>query len=220
MIAKVVSMFGITVTTLALCACNSAPAAKELQGPVTQMRVRLRCEQRATVFECRAIAFDEGATMPLQDGDITDRVRWTADTHAVVVQGGRVLADRGGTATVTASWIDAPGAPSASVMVVADARSGDTRQAYVFEGEVRQFPSAEAIAGANVSLISEAGIAQSVTTPSHGDAQGRFRFLAVPEGTYHLRAVHDGYSATEVRVVIPGDMPRTITLLPEPRSRS
>ena len=37
---------------------------------------------------------------------------------------------------------------------------------------------------------------------------------------YHLRAVHDGFRATEVRVVIPDDMPRTITLLPEPRSRS
>ena len=176
-------MFGIAVATLTACACNSAPAAKELQTPVINVRVRVRCEPQATALECRAVAVDEGATTSLQDTDVTDRVRWTADTHAVVVQGGRVLADRGGTATVTAAWIDGPGAPSASVTVVADAHSGDTRQAYVFEGEVRQFPSAEAIAGANVSLISEAGIAQSVTTPSHGDAQGRFRFLAVPGGT-------------------------------------
>lgn len=206
MTLKVVSLFVSVIIALASCACNSAPTAKEVQGLTTPVSLRIRCEPQATMLECRAYV----------DEAITDRVRWTADTHAVAVQDGNIRADLGGTATVTASLLDVPGSPSASVMVVADAQSGDTRQAYVFEGEVRRFPWADAIAGAHVSLISETGIARSVTTPSHGDAQGRFRFTAVPTGTYRLRAVRDGYRVNEMRVVVPDDMPRTITLLAEP----
>lgn len=209
MTLKVVSLFGSFIVTLASCACNSAPAAKEVQTATTPLSLRIRCEPQPTMLECRAFA----------DETFTDRVRWTADTHAVSVQDGDIRADVGGSATVTASLIDVPGAPSASVMVIADAHSGETRQAYVFEGEVRRFPSAEAavISGAHVSLISESGVARSVTTPSQGDAKGRFRFTAVLGGTYRLRAVSDGYRVNEMRVVIPGDMPRTITLLAEPQ---
>ena len=219
MTVKVVSMFGIVVATVAISACNSAAAAQELQAPASQVSVRIRCEPQSAILECRAFS-DEVPTALAGVADITDRVRWTSDTHAVVVQGGNVRAGLGGSATVTASLVDVAGSPSASVMVVADARSGDARQAYVFEGEVRRFPSAEAIAGAHVSLISETGIARSVTTPSHGDAQGRFRFIAVAAGTYRLRAVSDGYRVNEMRVVVPDDLPRTITLLPEPRNQS
>jgi Carboxypeptidase regulatory-like domain len=216
---KVFSISCITISALASAACNSAPAAKEFLAPATKVSMRLLCEEQKTTLECRAFADD--VTTALGGGnDVTARVRWAADTHAVVVQDGNVRAGAGGMATVTASLIDVPGTPSASVMVVADAHSGDTRQLYVFEGEVRRFPSAEAIPGAQVSLISETGIARSVTTPSIGDAQGRFRFNAVAAGAYRLRAVSDGYRVNEMRVVVPGDMPRTITLLPEPRTRS
>jgi len=151
--------------------------------------------------------------------DVTDQVRWTADTSAVIVEEGRIRPDSGGVATVSAMLMGVAGSPSGSIAVIADARTGETRQAYVLEGQVRQFPSAEGIGGAFVSLISEGGIAQSVTTGSHGESPGQFRFIAVARGTYQLRAVHDGFRATEIRVVVPDDMPRTVTLLPEPRSR-
>ena len=216
MTVKVFSMFGIVIGTLAIGACNSASAAKEFQTPASQVTVRIRCEPQSMMLECRAFAYDV-ATALGGVSDVTDRARWTTDTRAVVVENGKVRAEAGGTATVTASLIDVPGSPSGWVMVVADARSGDTRQAYVFEGEVRRFPSAEVIAGAHVSLISETGIARSVTTASHGDAQGRFRFIAVAAGAYRLRVVSDGYRVNDMRVVVPDDMPRMITLLPEPR---
>lgn len=208
MTLKVVSLFCSCIVTLASCACNSAPAAKEVQTPTTPVSLRIRCAAQSTRLECRAYA----------DEVFTDRVRWTADTHAVSVQDGDIRADAGGPATVTASLIDAPGSPSASVMVVADAHSGETRQAYVFEGEVRRFPSAEheVIADAHVSLISETGVARSVTTPSQGDTKGRFRFTVLG-GQYRLRAVRDGYRVNEMRVIVPDDMPRTITLLAEPQ---
>ena len=219
MTLKVVSMFGSVVAALTICSCNSVPVAKELQAPASQVSVRLRCEQQSTMLGCRAFA-DEVATALGGPADVTDRVRWTVDSQAVVVHDGNIRAGAGGAATVTASLVDVAGSPSATVMVVADAHSGETRQLYVFEGEVRRFPSAEAIAGAHVSLISETGVARSVTTPSHGDAQGRFRFIAVAAGTYRLRAVSDGYRVNEMRVVVPDDLPRTITLLPEPRNQS
>ena len=219
MTLKVVSLFGVVMITLVMSACNSARGSKELQAATSQVSVRVRCEAQLTVLECRA--FSDDVTLALATGgDITDRVRWTADTRAVVVRDGKVRADAGGTATVTASLADLPGAPSASVTVVADAASGDTRQVYVFEGEVRPFPAADAIAGAQVSLISDAGVARSVTTASHGEGRGRFRFTAVPRGAYRLRVVSDGYRVNEMRVVVPDDMPRTITLLAEPRSQS
>ena len=198
--------------------CNSSPSAVQSNAPATrtQTHVRLRCEQHATLLECRALASDDGSS---ETSDVTDRVQWTADTSAVIVEQGRIRPDSGGVATVSAMLMGAAGSPSGSVAVIADARTGETRQAYVLEGQVRQFPSAEGIGGAFVSLISEGGIAQSVTTGSHGESPGQFRFIAVARGTYQLRAVHDGFRATEIRVVVPDDMPRTVTLLPEPRSR-
>jgi hypothetical protein len=214
MLVKVVSLFAVVITTLGTSACNSARPATQSPASVSQARVRLRCEQQLLILECRAFA-DEATA--IENSDITERVRWTSDTRAVIVDGGRIRSQEGGAATVTATMGDVSGSPSASVMVVADARSGQARRAYVMQGEVRRFPSAEGIGGASVSLISEGGAAQSVTTSTHGDGQGHFRFTAVTGGTYHLRAVHDGYRATELRVVVPDDMPRTITLLPEPQ---
>src|SRR5690349_5068665 len=121
MTLKVVSLLGSCIVTLASGACNSAPRVKELQAATTPVSLRIRCQPQSASLECRAYA----------DETFTERVRWTTDTHAVVVEEGNIRADVGGTATVTASLIDAPS--SASVMVVADARSGETRQAYVFE---------------------------------------------------------------------------------------
>lgn len=214
MLVKVVSMVAVVITTLGNSACNSARPATQSPVSISQTRVRLGCEQQLLILECRAFA-DDATTV--ENSDITERVRWTSDTNAVVVEGGRIRAQEGGAATVTATIGDVSGSPSASVMVVADARSGQTRRGYVLQGDVRRFPSAEGIGGASVSLISEGGAAQSVTTSSHGDGQGHFRFTAVGGGTYHLRAVHDGYRPTELRVMVPDDMPRTITLLPEPQ---
>jgi len=216
MLVKVVSMVAVVITTLGTCACNYARPATQTQAAIAQTHLRLRCEQELLVLECQAFT-DDGTTAADSGGDITDHVRWTSDTRAVVVERGRIRPDQGGAATVTATMIDVTGSPSASVSVVADARSGQARRAYVLQGDVRRFPSAEGVGGADVSLISEGGVAQSVTTSSHGDGQGHFRFTAVTGGAYHLRAVHDGYRATELRVVVPDDMPRTITLLPEPQ---
>src|SRR5689334_7356665 len=166
---RVLSTIAILVTTHFICACNSAPSTVQPNQPAvhTQTHVRLRCEQRATLLECRALATDEGGS---ETSDVTDRVRWTADTSAVAVEGGRIRPDSGGVATVSAMLMGATGSSPGSVTVVADARTGETRQAYVLEGQVRQFPSAEGIGGAFVSLISDGGIAQSVTTGSHGDS--------------------------------------------------
>jgi len=215
MTVRVLSTMAIFVAMPFWSACNSAPSAEQSRAPVAQTRVRLRCEQH-TRLQCRALASDEGSP---ESSDVTDRVTWTADTSAVVVEGGVIRPESGGVATVSAMLMDAAGSPSASVIVVADAGSGETRQAYVLEGQVRQFPSAEGVGGAFVSLVGETGLAQSVTTSSHGDSQGQFRFIAVAQGIYQLRAVHEGYRMTVIRVVIPDDMPRTITLLPEARSR-
>jgi hypothetical protein len=153
--------------------------------------------------------------------DVTDLVRWTtSDAQSVVVQRGRIRANRGAAATVTATWTDTEGMPSASVMVASDPRRGDTRQVYVLEGEVRTFPMAEGVGGARVSLIDASGVALSVTTSAAGNNQGRFRFEPVAAGAYQLRAVRDGYRATEETVVLPDDKPHTLTLLPEPKDRS
>src|SRR5215831_369645 len=215
MTVRVLSTIAICVAMPFLGACNSAPSTEQSRAPAAQTQVRLRCEQRTTL-ECRAIASDEGSS---ESSDVTDRVRWTADSSAVIVEGGHIRPESGGVAKVSAMLMDAAGSPSASVMVVADAASGETHQGYVLEGQVRQFPSAEGVGGAFVSLIGETGLAQSVTTSSHGEAQGQFRFAAVSRGIYQLRAIHDGFRATVLRVVVPDDMPRTITLLPEARSR-
>jgi carboxypeptidase family protein len=216
MTVRVLSTMAIFVAIPFLWACNSAPSAEQSRVPAAETHVRLRCEQHATLLECRALASDEGSS---ETSDVTDRVRWTADTSAVVVEDGRIRPDSGGVATVSAMLTGVTGSPSGSVTVVADARTGEARQAYVLEGQVRQFPSAEGVGGAFVSLIGETGLAQSVTTSSHGDAQGQFRFIAVARGIYQLRAIHDGFRATVLRVVVPDDMPRTVTLLPEARSR-
>ncbi|HET9832202.1 MAG TPA: carboxypeptidase-like regulatory domain-containing protein [Vicinamibacterales bacterium] len=217
MTLRVLSTLAILATPF-MWACNSSPSTAQSNASATrtQTHVRLRCEQRTTLLECRALASDDGSS---ETTDVTDRVRWTADTSAVIVEEGRIRPDSGGVATVSAMLMGAAGSPSGSIAVIADARTGETRQAYVLEGQVRQFPSAEGIGGAFVSLISEGGVAQSVTTGSHGESPGQFRFIAVARGTYQLRAVHDGFRATEIRVVVPDDMPRTVTLLPEPRSR-
>jgi carboxypeptidase family protein len=215
MTVRVLSTMAIVVALAFLSACNSAPPTEQSRSPAAQTRVRLRCEQH-TMLECRALASDEEGS---ELSDVTDRVRWTADTSAVLVEGGRIRPESGGVATVSAMLMDAAGSPSASVMVIANPGSGETRQAYILEGQVRQFPSAEGVGGAFVSLIGETGVAQSVTTSSHGDAQGQFRFAAVARGIYQLRAAHDGFRATVLRVVVPDDMPRTVTLLPDARSR-
>ena len=218
MTVRVLSTTAIFVAMPFLWACNSSPSTGKSNVPAARMQthVRLRCEQHSTLLECRALASDEGSS---ESSDVTDRVRWTADTSAVLVEGGRIRPESGGVATVSAMLMDAAGSPSASVAVVADARSGATRQAYILEGQVRQFPSAEGVGGAFVSLMGETGLAQSVTTSSQGEVQGQFRFAAVGPGVYQLRAIHDGFRATVLRVVVPDDMPRTITLLPEARSR-
>src|SRR5262252_8604351 len=199
MTVRVLSMMAIVVAMPFLSACNSAPSTEQSRAPVAQTRVRLRCEQH-TMLECRALASDEGS---FELSDVTDRVRWTADTSAVLVEGGRIRPESGGVARVSAMLMDAAGSPSASVMVIADAGRGETRQAYILEGQVRQFPSAERVGGAFVSLIDETGLAQSVTTSSHGEAQGQFRFAAVSRCIYQLRAIHDGFRATVLRVVVP-----------------
>ena len=184
------------------------------------MRLQLRCEPKSELLLCEALASDDATSAPFESRNVTDAVQWTtSDIDAVVVQRGRIRANRGSGATVTATWTAMAGAPSASVMVLADDRRGDTRQAYVLEGEVRVFPTADGVPGARVSLIDESGVALSVTSASGGNS-GQFRFGPVPAGTYRLRAVCDGYRAREEIVVMPDDKPQILTLLPEPKTRS
>jgi hypothetical protein len=161
-----------------------------------------------------ALASSDATTGLADSRDVTDTVRWSSsNAGAVVVEGGRIRAGRGGTAEVTATWIEIAGAPSASVMVVADHGGGDARQAYVLEGEVRRFPSAEGVADAKVSLMDESGRALTVITSARGD--GMFRFEPLASGRYRLHAAHEGYRSTNMTIEVPNDMPHTITLLPE-----
>jgi hypothetical protein len=181
------------------------------------MRLQLRCEPKSELLQCEALASDDAMNASAEGRDVTDAVLWsTSDTRTVVVQGGRIRANRGSGATVTATWTAAAGAPSASVMVLADTQRGDTRQAYLIEGEVRMFPSADGVPGARVSLIDEHGVAMSVTSAS-GNNPGQFRFGPVAAGTYRLRAICDGYRVREETVVMPDEKPQILTLLPEPK---
>jgi len=215
---QLIFALGIAASTCATSACGrsrSAPAPAPARTSIKHLQ--LRCTPQSELLRCEALATDDAT-----DGrDVTDAVQWTAsDTREVVVQRGRIHVNRGHAATVTATWIEAEGKPSASVMVLGDALRGQTRQGYVINGEVRTFPLADGVGGARVSLIDEDGVALSVTTSSSNDAQGQFRFGPVSAGTYRLRAVCDGYRSTEETVVVPDDKPHTLTLLPEPKTRS
>src|ERR1044071_664661 len=99
MILKVLSTIGAIIITVGACACNYARSATQSQAPITQLRVRLRCEPQLLILECRAFA-DDAISAP-DGGDISDRVRWSSDTHAVVVEHGRIQAEEGGAAIVT-----------------------------------------------------------------------------------------------------------------------
>src|SRR5215467_10745267 len=121
MLVKVASRVAVVITTLGTCACNSARPATQSPAAISQTHVRLLCEQQVLILECRAFADETAAAA--ENRDVTDRVRWTSDTHAVVVDGGRIRSHEGGAATVTATMADVNGSPSASVSVVADARS-------------------------------------------------------------------------------------------------
>jgi hypothetical protein len=214
-----VSVLGIIASMLLVSGCDRRMS--DVPTPMGQPRVQLRCHQRSTVLQCQAFAFDEPMTDVGEGRDVTDTVRWTSsDDQAVSVLGGRIRAGQGGTAVVTASWTERPVAASASVLVVADARHGDARQAYVLEGEVRTFPTSDGVAGARVTLTDNTGVEQTVTTPSPGGTQGQFRFVPVAGGTYQLRAARDGYHSRQVTVVLPDDRLHTITLLHEPRDHS
>jgi hypothetical protein len=212
----------LAVSMCVTCACGHSrreSAPDTARTPVT-IRLHLRCEPKSELLQCEALASDDAANASDEGYNVTDAVEWTtSDTRTVVVQRGRVRAARGSAATVTATWTTVAGAPSASVMVLADVPRGDTRQAYVLEGEVRMFPSADGVPGARVSLIDENGIAMSVTSASGGNP-GLFRFGPIAAGTYRLRAVCDGYRAREEIVVMPDNKPQILTLLPEPRNRS
>ena len=184
------------------------------------MRLQLRCEPQSELLQCEALASGDPTNVSDEGRNVTDAVQWTtSDMGAVFVQRGRIRANRGSAATITATWTVAAGAPSASVMVVADARHGETRQAYLLEGEARKFPTADGVPGARVSLIDENGVALSMTTASGGNP-GQFRFGPVAAGTYRLRVVCDGYRSMEEIVVMPDDKVEVLTLLPEPKSRS
>jgi len=213
-------IFALGVAT-SMCATYACGRSRSVSAPATTRttikRLQLRCAPQSELLLCEALATDDAT-----DGrDVTDAVQWSAsDAREVVVQRGRIHVNRGHAATVTATWLEAEGKPSASVMVLGDALRGQTRQGYVVNGEVRTFPLADGVGGAQVSLIDEDGVARSVTTSS-GDAQGQFRFGPVSAGTYRLRAVCDGYRSTEETVVVPDNKPHyTLTLLPEPKKRS
>ncbi len=201
-------------------ACGHPRSAPRAQTPAARMQLELRCDEADRTVTCQALASDDQASNAAIRRDVTDAVVWTADTDAVVVAGGRIRAERGGAATVTATWTGMPGPPSASVTILADAKTRAARQTYAIEGEVRRFPTADGVSGAHVTLIGDHGVEQTVTTSSQLGALGQFRFLAVSSGTYRLRAVRDGYRETETTVVVPDEAPRTITLLPEPRAHS
>jgi hypothetical protein len=208
------------VTSIGLTnACGRSSGSADASAKANnRTRLQVQCEQRSSMLQCQALASDD-ATSP-NGRDVTDVVTWaSSDSTAVSVRRGRVQANSGSAATVTATLAEAHDAPSASVMVAADAR-GETRQAYVLEGEVRRFPTGESIAGVRVSLIDEAGVVLNATTTSSPNVTaGQFRFVRVPAGTYQLRAVSQGYRATQETVVVPDDAPRTLTLLPEPKNQ-
>ena len=212
----------IAVSICVTCACGHShreSAPDSAQTPIA-MRLQLRCEPKSELLQCEALASDDAENALDGSRNVTDAVQWTtSDTRTVVVQRGRIRAARGSAATVTATWTSAAGAPSASVMVLADERRGDTRQAYLLEGEVRMFPSADGVPGARVSLIDENGVALSVMSAAGGNP-GQFRFGPVPAGTYRLRAVCDGFRAREETIVMPDSKPQILTLLPEPKNRS
>jgi hypothetical protein len=199
-----------------MCVTNACRSRARDAATFSHTRLHVQCERRSTALQCQALASDDETTAGLRD--VTDVVDWaSSDADAVSVRRGRVRANNGGGATVTATLTDAHDAPSASVMVAADAH-GETRQAYALEGEVRSFPTAEGVGGVRVILIDESGIVLSAATTSSGGTVGHFRFVPVPAGNYQLRAVCDGYRAAEETVIVPDDAPRTLTLIPEPKN--
>jgi carboxypeptidase family protein len=209
-------IFALGVAT-SMSAANACGSRARDAAPINHTRLQIQCERRSTALQCQALASEDGTTAGRRD--VTNVVRWaSSDADAVSVRSGRVSANNGSGATVTATLTDAHDAPSASVMVAADAH-GETRQAYALEGEVRGFPMAEGIAGVRVILIDESGIVLSATTTSSGTTAGQFRFVPVPAGMYQLRAVCDGYRSTEETIVVPDDAPRTLTLLPQPKNQ-
>jgi len=215
---QLISVFGVVASICLTNACGrNAASANASAASINRTRVQVQCERRSSMLQCQALA-SEDPTNP-NGRDVTDVVTWaSSDANAVSVRRGRVQASSGSAATVTATLDQAHDAPSASVMVAADAH-GETRQAYVLEGEVRRFPTGESIAGVRVSLIDESGIVMSATTSSPNGTVGQFRFPAVPAGTYQLRAVSQGYRSTQETVLVPDDAPRTLTLLPEPKNQ-
>jgi hypothetical protein len=205
----------VIVIMLTTSACGNSRKAVNTPAAINHTRLQLRCEPQSTLLQCQALASE--TTNDIADTrDVTQVVRWTSSNQrALVVDSGRIRAERGATAVVTATWTEIAGTPSASV-VVAGGPNGEARQAYVIEGEVRRFPSAEGVPGARVTLIEEAGGGQTViASSSHDDAAGHFRFLPVAPGRYQVRAVREGYRSTQMAIAVPDDMPRTITLLPE-----
>lgn len=207
---------GMLVCGLSACGRPRQTSNNSLAA-ATRARLRLRCEQQSARLQCQAVASDE-LDVSSKDRDVTDAVEWTSsDADAVRVQRGHIQAAHGGVATVTATWVGAPGAPSASVVVIADPLQGETRQAYVIEGQVRLFPTADGAGGARVSMIGPQGeLLETVMTPSDPAALGQFRFRPVAAGTYTLRAERHEYRSTEKTFVVPGDSTPTLTLLPEP----
>ncbi len=212
------SAAGLAILACGMFACEPRRAT-EVPGPTPRIhtRVQLRCHQQSSFLQCEALASNDVASFA-DDRDVTDAVHWTSsDEHVVHVQRGRIRGDADGTATVTATLSEAPGAPSASVSVLADSTHG-ARQAFVVEGQVRLFPSSDGADGADVTLIDEHGVRRTVRTPSGRDSLGQFRFALVSAGRYTLRAVRQGYRANEHTIVVPDEGSQTLTLLPEPRA--
>ncbi|HUK36514.1 MAG TPA: carboxypeptidase-like regulatory domain-containing protein [Vicinamibacterales bacterium] len=203
------------------CTRSQTAADANVSARIARMQLRLQCQQQSALVQCQALASDDLSRPPVDERDVTDVVQWTASApHVVRVQHGHIGVDGGGVTTVTATWAEAAGTPSASVFVVADAAHGQAQQAYVVEGEVRRFPSSQGLGGARVSLTDDRGVAQTMTTPSDVTALGQFRFRPVPPGTYRLRAVCDGYRSTEQVLVVPDDAPHTLTMLADVDGRS
>ena len=207
---------GMLVCWLSACE-RPRHASNDSLASRSRARLHLRCEQQSARLECQAVASDELAAFP-EVHDVTDAVQWTSsDADVVRVQRGHIQAAHGGVATVTATWVGAPGTPSASVVVIADPQQGEARQGYVIEGQVRLFPTADGAGGARVSMIGPQGeLLETVTTPSDPASLGQFRFHPVAAGTYTLRAERYAYRSTEKTFVVPGDSMPTLTLLPEP----
>jgi hypothetical protein len=202
------------------CAKSQNSADPGAQTPTIPPRLQLQCEEQASALSCEARLSDDPDK---SEGDyrvVTDDVRWTvSDLGAVSVRRGHIEADRGGVTSVTATYVDVPSAPSASIFVVANAQQGTARQGFVVDGEVRLFPSVEGVGDASVSLIDDHNVEQTiVTSPERPDrdTSGHFRFRPVPAGKYTLRALLEGYRTTQETITVPGPSSHVLTLVGTP----